>query len=34
VEADVAPPGFEAVDPTLEDVYFSTLRSAGEGVHA
>jgi ABC-type multidrug transport system ATPase subunit len=34
VEADARPPGFEAVDPTLEDVYFSTLRSAGEGVHA
>jgi len=34
VEADARPSGFEAVDPTLEDVYFSTLRSAGEGVHA
>ena len=28
VEADVPPAGFEPVEPTLEDVYFSTLRSA------
>lgn len=34
VEADTAPDGFEAVEPTIEDVYFSTLRTAGESVPA
>ena len=29
VLADTAPPGFEAVEPTLEDVYFATLDAHG-----
>ncbi len=32
VHADSAPEGFEAASPTLEDVYFATLRSAGFSV--
>ena len=29
VAADVSPPRFEAVEPTLEDVYFASLAEAG-----
>ncbi len=32
VRADAAPAGFEAATPTLEDVYFATLREAGFSV--
>jgi hypothetical protein len=28
VQASAPPPGFEPVDPDLEDVYFSTIKRA------